>query len=242
MRRFLALFVPLLFNVVFAFSQVADKESYLSDVVTELGKSFPDNKTLNLVFHGHSVPSGYFDTPEVNTLQAYPQQVLNGLKHNYHYAVINVITTAIGGTNAINGAARFEKDVLTHKPDVVFIDYALNDRGNDLRIIEKSWRSMIEAALDLNIKVILITPTIDPRLDIKSDSTYLFPYVEMIRSLAAEYHIGLADPYECFYQKAKVGEDLSSYLCVNIPTHPNAEGHKVVAAEILHWFDVPTLQ
>jgi len=40
-----------------------------------------------------------------------------------------VICTAIGGENSSAGARRFESDVLVHKPDVLFIDYALNDRG-----------------------------------------------------------------------------------------------------------------
>lgn len=38
----------------------------------ELQKKWPDNRTVNLVFHGHSVPSGYANTPNVKTLQAYP--------------------------------------------------------------------------------------------------------------------------------------------------------------------------
>jgi len=45
----------------------ADPRTYLAGVVALLGKSWPDNRIVNIVAHGHSVPAGYFDTPTVDT-------------------------------------------------------------------------------------------------------------------------------------------------------------------------------
>ena len=70
---------------------------YLSEVKNRLQVKWPDNHTINLVYHGHRVPSGYFETPHVNTLASYPHVVLKNLKELYPYAVINTIVTAIGG-------------------------------------------------------------------------------------------------------------------------------------------------
>jgi hypothetical protein len=81
-----------------------------------------------LVFHGHSVPADYFKTSIVNTLESYPYLILKELKVQFPYAVININNTSIGGEDSKSGAQRFESDVLIHKPDVLFIDYALNDR------------------------------------------------------------------------------------------------------------------
>lgn len=234
MKRILLLSLPLFLLAVPLCAQVADPESYLSDIVAELGKRWPESRTLNLVFHGHSVPAGYARTPAVNTLQAYPHQVLCGIKDRFPTAVVNVITTAIGGEQSEQGAARFEAEVLTHRPDVLFIDYALNDRTIGLERSEKAWRSMIEAALERGVKLILMTPTPDLSEDIRSDQARLYPYVQMIRSLAAEYHVGLADSYACFRSRAETGEKMSSYMAqVN---HPDARGHAIVAEEILRWF------
>lgn len=102
-------------------------------------KKWPDNRTVNLVFHGHSVPSGYANTPNVKTLQAYPHQVLEAVKEIYPYAVVNSITTSIGGENAEQGAKRFKQEVLPHRPDILFIDYALNDRSIGLERALKAW-------------------------------------------------------------------------------------------------------
>ena len=56
----------------------------------------------------------------------------------------------------------------------------------------------------------------------------------MIRRLAAEYHVGLADSYAVFRAKAEAGEKMASFMAqVN---HPDARGHAIVAEEILRWF------
>lgn len=84
----------------------ADPRSYLAPVVAELQKQWPKNRTVNLVFHGHSVPAGYFRTPTVDSLHAYPGLVRQGLAERFPFGVINVIVTAIGGENSAAGAAR----------------------------------------------------------------------------------------------------------------------------------------
>ncbi len=142
-------------------SEKANPSTYLSDLKKEMQIEWPKNRTINIVFHGHSVPSGYFKTPIVNTLAAYPALVLNKIKALYPYAVVNVITTSIGGENSISGAKRFDNEVLNHQPDVLFIDYALNDRGAGLEKSYKAWDEMIKKAKRKNIKIILLTPSPD---------------------------------------------------------------------------------
>ena len=216
------------------YAQIADRAAYLENIKTELVKEWPNNRTINIVFHGHSVPTGYFATPTVNTLQAYPHLVMHGLKTHYPNAVVNVITTSIGGEQAEQGEKRFESEVLTHRPDVLFIDYALNDRGIGLERSEKAWRSMIEKALKRNIKVILLTPTPDTTENILSDDAPLKSHADMIIKLAEEYKLGLVDSYKLFYDKAEKGEDLHKYMSQN--NLPNCAGHSCVASEIMTWF------
>lgn len=128
MKKFLLLPVLLLELVVQSQtveSRIADPASYLSDLKAEMQKEWPKNRTINLVFHGHSVPAGYFKTPQVNTLAAYPNLVLKKIKAIYPLAVVNVIVTAIGGENSVKGAERFEREVICHHPDLILIDYGL---------------------------------------------------------------------------------------------------------------------
>lgn len=214
--------------------KVADSASYLAHIKQELATQWPKNRTINLVFHGHSVPAGFWHNHEVHTLESYPHLVLEKLKEKYPYAVINVIVTAIGGENSLKGQKRFETEVLPHRPDVLLIDYALNDRFSDLGLVKEAWEKMVKAALEKGIKVILLTPSPDQRIDISAIDNPLQTHVEHIRNLAAKYQIGLADPYLPFQNIVRQG-DLKAYMShVN---HPNKQGHEVIAKEIFKWFD-----
>ena len=213
---------------------VADPKNYLAEVTAQLAKDWPTNRTVNIVCHGHSVVAGYFKTPEVRMLDAYPSLLHRGLCERFPHAVVNAIVTAIGGENAEHGAPRFARDVLALRPDVVTIDYALNDRRIGLVSAEKAWRAMIEAALAAKVKVILLTPTADLHAKLDDPKDPLNQHAEQIRRLAAEYHVGLVDSLKLFREKIRAGTPLTNLMAqVN---HPNRAGHEIVAAELLQWF------
>ena len=233
MRKLFALFLFSLLIPVSAYPQVAEAGKYLDSIKHELTIQWPKNRMINLVFHGHSVPAGYGDRHEVNTLQSYPNLMLKSLKEKYPYAVINVIVTAIGGENSIKGQMRFDSDVLVHKPDVLFIDYALNDRFSDLAKVKEAWEKMIKAALEKKIKVILLTPSPDQRIEINDAANPLEPYIAMIKSLAETYKTGLADPNAKFKEVAAQGKLKEVMASVN---HPNEAGHMLIVKELLPYF------
>ena len=215
---------------------IADRTSYLAETTDILRRQYPDNQIVNIICHGHSVPAGYFAKPMVDTLNAYPHLLHAGLKHRFPYAVINVIVTAIGGENSESGVARFADDVLCHRPDIITIDYGLNDRGIGLEKAYVSWSGMIRAGLESGAKMILLTPTPDvtqyPAYDGK-DKNVLADHANQIRQLATDNGIGLADSFAVFHDYIKTG-DLSDILSwIN---HPNRIGHELVVRELLRWF------
>ncbi|GAA4307127.1 LamG-like jellyroll fold domain-containing protein [Aestuariibaculum suncheonense] len=218
-----------------AYSQIADINTYLRPIVTEFQKEWPNNQTMNLVFHGHSVPTGYFKTPDVRTLEAYPYLTLVNLKGLYPYAVINTITTSIGGEQSEKGETRFTSEVLTMLPKVVFIDYAINDRGIGLERARAAWIKMIESAINYGCKVMLMTPTPVSNEDLLDEQSPLALHAAQIRELAGIYHVGLVDSFKAFQDLANTGTDLSNYYAQ--PVHVNEKGHLVVAEEIKKWFD-----
>ncbi len=213
-----------------------DKLLYLQPVLAHLFKHWPENRTVNIVAHGHSVPSAYFATPKVNTFEAYPHLLHLALKQRFPFAVMNMICTAIGGEHAEAGAARFEEQVLCHRPDVLFIDYALNDRGIGLQRAAAAWSQMIEQALAKEVKVILLTPTWDktqlPQAD-ENEAQELRAHAEQVRSLAQRFSVGLADSFQA-YSEAVTKQPLQNYLSWG--NHPNQAGHQLVADALAEWF------
>lgn len=216
---------------------VADRKTYLSGICVELTKAWPANRTINIVCHGHSVPAGYARTPAVHPFDAYPYLLHVGLNQRFPHAVVNVIVTAIGGENSEQGVKRFERDVLSLRPDVVTIDYGLNDRAIGLARAERAWRSMIELALAHGIKVLLLTPTGDLSAHLDDPNDPLNRQAALIRRLAAEYHVGLIDSLAAFEKYVNDGGKLADLMAQS--NHPNRQGHELVAEQLLAWFPAP---
>ena len=209
----------------------ADPKSYLSEVLDQMELKWPKNRVVNIVSHGHSVPAGYFKTPVVDTFNSYPHLLHKSLKERAPFAVINVIVTAIGGESSDRGAERFERDVLSTNPDVVLIDYALNDRRLGLKKAREAWGKMISAAKTKGVKVLLLTPTGDLKSKLDNPNDPLNQHARQIRELAREYEVGLVDPLKSFVNYQGRLNDLMSQ-----GNHPNRKGHDLVVKELLKWF------
>lgn len=210
--------------------------NYLSDLAALLKKPWPGNRTVNIVCHGHSVPAGYFQTPVVDTMNSYPHLLHARLAERFPWAVINVIVTAIGGEESESGAARFDRDVLTHQPDLITIDYGLNDRRIGLEKARTAWVSMIEKALSREIKVMLLTPTADTSAKLEDADDPLNQHAELTRALAKQYGVGLVDSLAVFRGYLREHGSLTDLM--SVPNHPNRAGHDLVVRELLAWFPV----
>lgn len=211
-----------------------DPANYLAEVAAISRVDWPKNRAVMIVCHGHSVPAGYFKTPVVNSLGSYPHHLRVGLAEKYPHAVINVVVTAIGGEDSEKGLQRFERDVMSLRPDVVTIDYGLNDRGMGLERAARAWRAMIERAQAGGAKVILLTPTPDTAAKWSDPADKLAQHAAQIRTLAREYQVALVDSYAAFQRHAMAGGVTESLMSQR--NHPNEKGHALVSAALLAWF------
>jgi lysophospholipase L1-like esterase len=218
-----------------AAGELPDQAADVRQLFAELAKEWPDNRTINVVFHGHSVPAGYHQTPQVKPFESYPFMVYQGLNARFPTAVINTITTAIGGENSVQGAARFRRDVLSLRPDLVFIDYAINDQFLPLDEVERAWRDMITMARKNHVPVVLLTPTGTVPNDLGDPTDPLSIQAELIRRLGQEYDIPVADVSARWQEVVDAGTPKESLLSQYY--HPNETGHRIAATEILDTID-----
>lgn len=212
----------------------AERTTYLAGLSQAMQVLWPKNRAITIVCHGHSVPAGYFRTPVVDTFNAYPHLLHRGLKERFPHAVINVTVTAIGGEQSESGAKRFANDVLIHKPDLITIDYSLNDRGIGLERARVAWTAMITAAKQAGIPVVLLTPTPDQSAKLADPQDPLNQHAAQVRALAQEHHVGLVDSLELF--KARLAQGTALPELMSQVNHPNRAGHDLVAAGLLAWF------
>lgn len=211
---------------------IADRGSYLRDVADRLRRQWPDNRAALIACHGHSVPAGYFCTPRVDTFNAYPHLLHRGLAERHPFAVINVVVTAIGGEHSEAGASRFGDDVLRLRPDLVTIDYGLNDRSIGLERARRAWEAMIQAAQTAGCPVLLLTPTLDASAadPVTDAGMELDSHAAQVRALADRHGVGLVDSTAVWRRQAGINRLLSQ------SNHPSRAGHALVADELLDWF------
>jgi lysophospholipase L1-like esterase len=230
MAGFLRLVLALL-----AFSARAAAEPGLPpELLAEFRKEWPRNRPIHLVFHGHSVPAGYHKTPEVKPFESYPHLLYQRLKLEFPTALINIIVTAKGGEHSIDGAARFEREVLVHQPDVIFIDYGLNDRRQAPEAVETAWRSMIQAARERKIPLVLLTPTGDLSADLANPEDSLHQRATLIRRIADRENVPLADVSTAW--QAELAKPTPHIKLLSQGNHPNLRGHQLVEGVLSRLF------
>ncbi|MCA1595894.1 MAG: SGNH/GDSL hydrolase family protein [Chloroflexi bacterium] len=87
---------------------------------------------------GKDVSIAYFGG-SITAQEGWRPKTLQWFRTTYPHSKITEINAAIGGTGSDLGVFRFRQDVLSRKPDLVFVEFAVNDSG---QAPEAIWRSM----------------------------------------------------------------------------------------------------
>lgn len=87
---------------------------------------------------GQAVTIAYFGG-SITAMNGWRNKTTEWLRATYPGATFKEINAAIGGTGSDLGVFRLGRDVLAHKPDLLFVEFATNDGGQPP---EQIWRSM----------------------------------------------------------------------------------------------------
>ncbi len=103
------------------YTECIDYRTPLTNTYNKLTK----DKELTVVYFGGSLTNGYGCTDR----NKYSWRALSGewLKKNFPDAEIHTVDTAIGESGTYLGTYRLQKDVIGSQPDLLFIEYAIND-------------------------------------------------------------------------------------------------------------------
>jgi len=149
--------------------------------------------------------------------QAWPSLLQDRLnKQDYSIRVVNA---GISGDTTAGGAERLPKLLRKYAPEIVVIELGGNDglRGTSINSIESNLRSMIEAALDRDAKILLIGMQLPPNYG----NAYATSFQNIFPQLATEYKIGLV---ERLIQRM-MDDAWEQSLMQSDGIHPNVEGH-----------------
>lgn len=201
------------------FAGDTEKTSALLDVTA---------RPVTIACLGDSVTGVYYHT---GGKRAYPEMLEVAIRQAVPGARVTVINAGISGNTTQDGLARLDRDVLSHKPDLVTISFGLNDM---VRVSEDQFRRNLDTLVmrcrAAGCLVVLCTPN----SVITSGSRpveKLIRYCDIIRAAGLDQKVPVCDQF-------KAGEELKARdpwtwrLTLSDSIHPNMAGHRLMAEEL----------
>mgnify|MGYP004480061257 FL=1 len=189
-----------------------------------LMKRAANGESLVIGFLGGSITQGSLSsTPET----CYAYLVYEWWKKSFPNAEFSFVNGGIGGTTSHYGGARAWKDVLCYRPDIVTVDFSVNDDANEF----------FEETYEGTLRRLLMAPSA-PAVVVLNNVFY------DTGKNAQDYHNRIADHYGIPHVSIKdtVYPDVESGKIVRADItpdnlHPNDKGHRLVADEICKLLD-----
>lgn len=210
---------------------------------------------------GDSVTHGCFELvvdakgdfePAYHTEQGYVAKLGRKLNELFPAAVVTMLNAGISGDSSAGGLARLDRDVLCFKPDLVTVNFGLNDSMSGEAGLEKyaqNMKAIFEKILASGAEAMLVTPSFmcsyvpglvvgDKLRGIAEAATHvqndgvLARYAEAARTAAKELGVPVADTYRRWEQLREMGVDTTALLSNGI-NHPTIEMHDLFVEEIL---------
>jgi len=197
------------------------------------------DKPLRVIFFGDSItqagvgPKGYIT------------MMTEMLKTNNQSGQFELAGAGIGGNKVYDLYLRLEDDVLSKKPDVVFIYVGINDvwhkssmgTGTDPDKYVKFYEALIKKMKAQNIRVILCTPTVIGERNDNSNMQDgdLNHYSKLIRDIAAKNNLQLCDLRKYFqeYEVKNNPENKEKEILTTDRVHLNETGNKFLAEKMM---------
>lgn len=199
-----------------------------ADDLAKTRKKLESGEPTKVVCFGDSVTGLYYHTGGRRT---YTDMLGIALKQIYPSGGVEMINAGISGHTTKNALARIEKDVLSHKPDLVTVMFGLNDMVKiPIEEYEKNLRSIADQIRAVGSGVVFCTPNAVITTESRPVEK-LVKYCEVVRRVAAEKNIPLCDSFSEFEKMRKADPEVWR-LTLSDEIHPNMGGHKGIAEQL----------
>jgi lysophospholipase L1-like esterase len=216
---------------------------------------------ISIVCFGNSVTQG---TPQVHPEETFPRVLERRLRSRYaqQRVFFQLINSGVGGENTVEGLARIQADVLDHGPQIVIVEFGLNDVRYEPekhipvpQFVENLGR-IASAIQQIGSLLILTTPNpiINERHPYSQAVDYydkwggcnqaLEEYVEGVREAGRIIPARVCDLHEAFVERAIEAEfrgetpdhrdllSLQPYISFEDGVHPTPTGQRLIAQEL----------
>ena len=182
-----------------------------------------------IVCFGDSITAGYA------VRRGFPSFLLESLRQRFPDSKIEMINSGISGDTSQDGLGRLDWAVLSYEPDLVTINFGINDcvLGLSLEEFEMNLVEMvrrIRAGPDSEILLLSSQPLESPPYDQR-----VLDYYQTVERVAKEMNVGFVDVYGAWMNRVRAGTPLSSLILPGLD-HPNEAGYRIIAEELMSLF------
>ena len=175
---------------------------------------------ITVAFLGGSITQGFNATIHEN---CYANKTYLWFKNRFPNIKVRYINAGIGATGSIIGVHRVEEQVLSKNPDIVFVDFSVNDKDNKYNKI--SYESLIRRILSHESKPAIV------EVFMSTDS--LENVQEQQIEIGKKYNISMVSFRDAIRNEINNGrlkwEDVASD-----EVHPNDKGHEIISKLLIN--------
>lgn len=179
--------------------------------VVEVFKKAKENP-ITVAFLGGSITQGANST-RIN--RCYASLVQKWFKDKFKE--VNFINAGIGATTSVLGSARVDEQVIALKPDIVMIDFSVNDENTEEFL--ESYESLVRKLLKSGSAVLLMH-------NLYYDDGHNAQ--EIHKMIAQHYNLSGVSIRDALYPKILAGDIIREEITEDM-LHPNDKGHKLLA-------------
>ena len=172
-----------------------------------------NGEDITIAYIGGSITEGY----NAGTTEFYAKTCTDLLQGYFPDITVTGVNAGISGTPSLLGNLRLERDVLSADPDIVFVEFAVND-GQEADY-KNAYESLVRTLLtqEKDIAVVLLFTVLDSG----------YTCQEHMSKIGANYDLPMISVHDSVYEEIEAGrmtwQDYS-----NDQSHPNAYGHKCI--------------
>lgn len=175
---------------------------------------------ITVAFLGGSITQGFNATIHEN---CYANKTYLWFKNRFPNINVRYVNAGIGATGSIIGVHRVEEQVLSKNPDIVFVDFSVNDKDNKYNKI--SYESLIRRILSHESKSAIV------EVFMSTDS--LENVQEQQIEIGKKYNISMVSFRDTIRNEINNGrlkwEDVASD-----EVHPNDKGHEIISELLIN--------
>ena len=157
------------------------------------------------------------------------------LKAKFPRCNVTIVNRGIPGDTAEGGLYRLREDVLDGDPDLVIIQFALNDAFTGVPPVQfkntvKTMISHIRADTDAEILLLTSVPIMHQDEDFMAENFY-----SRLIEISSEDRVPIALVHQYWKRKMAEGTDIRTLVQADM-VHPNMEGYRLMAEAIMDMF------